>query len=72
MANCSKRQRLAKSVEKPVKLAFEGQTLIKNVDQNQNDDWSTDIQTYKKFGMAILANPAICWFKDTSLKKETV
>lgn len=58
--------------EKPVKLAFEGQTLIKNVDQNQNDDWSTDIQTYKKFGMAILANPAICWFKDTSLKKATV
>ena len=58
--------------EKPVKLAFEGQTLIRNVDQNQNDDWSTDIQTYKKFGMAILANPAICWFKDTSLKKATV
>ena len=58
--------------EKPVKLAFEGQTLIRNVDQNQNDDWSTDIQTYKKFGLAILANPAICWFQDTSLKKETV
>lgn len=58
--------------EKPVKIAFEGQTLIKTVDQNQNDDWSTDIQTYKKFGLAILANPAICWFKDTSLKKATV
>ena len=53
--------------EKPVKIAFEGQTLVRSTDQNMNDDWSQDIQTYKKFGLAILANPAICWFKDTSL-----
>lgn len=58
--------------EKPVKLAFEGQTLVRTVDETTNDDWSTDLQTYRKFGMAILMNPAICWFKDTSLSKEVV
>ena len=55
--------------EKPVKLAFEGPTAVRTVDDN--DDWSTDLQTYKKFGIAIFANPSICWYKNTSLKKAT-
>lgn len=56
--------------EKPVKIAFEGQTAVREVDNN--DDWSRDMQTYKKFGVAILTNPSICVYKNNSLKLETV
>lgn len=54
--------------DKPVKLAFEGQTLVRTVDNN--DDWSTDLQTYKKFGIAVLANHWMCSYRNTDLKKE--
>lgn len=37
--------------EKPVKVVFEGQTLVKEF---ENRDWSTEIQTYQKFGVAIM------------------
>ena len=57
-------------VEKPVKIAFEGQTAVRAV--SDNDDWSRDMQTYKKFGVAILTNPSICVYKNSSLKLETV
>lgn len=53
--------------EKPVKLAFEGNTAVRTVEDN--DDWSTDMQTYMKFGIAIFMNPAICHYKNTSLTK---
>lgn len=56
--------------EKPVKIAFEGQTAVRDV--NDNDDWSRDMQTYKKFGVAILTNPSICVYNNGSLKLETV
>lgn len=56
--------------EKPVKLAFEGQTAVRTV--NDNDDWSTDMQTYKKFGIAIFMNPAICHYKNTDLTKAVI
>lgn len=56
--------------EKPVKIAFEGQTAVREI--TDNDDWSRDMQTYKKFGVAILTNPSICVYKNTSLKLETV
>lgn len=56
--------------EKPVKIAFEGQTAVRDVEDN--DDWSRDMQTYKKFGVAILTNPSICVYKNSSLKVETV
>lgn len=56
--------------EKPVKIAFEGQTAVRDV--TDNDDWSRDMQTYKKFGVAILTNPSICVYKNSSLKLETV
>lgn len=55
--------------EKPVKIVFEGDTCVRTVDDN--DDWSTDLQTYKKFGTAILTNPAICMYTNTSLHKQT-
>lgn len=56
--------------EKPVKIAFEGQTAVRDV--NDNDDWSRDMQTYKKFGVAILTNPSICVYNNSSLKLDTV
>lgn len=53
--------------EKPVKVVFEGQTLVRNEDHN--DDWSQDLQTYKKFGVAVFSNPSICVYQNTDLKK---
>ena len=56
--------------DKPVKIAFEGPTMVKTHDGN--DDWATDMQTYKKFGVAILTNPSICVYKNTSLTTATI
>ena len=54
------------SNEKPVKIAFEGDTLV---DERKNADWSREIQVYKKLGVgAIIANN-ICVYKNTSLTK---
>ncbi len=55
--------------EKPVKIVFEGQTAVRTI--NDNDDWSTDMQTYKKFGVAVFSNPSICCYTNTALKKAT-
>lgn len=55
--------------DKPIKLVFEGQTLLREVENN--DDWSRDIQTYKKFGIATFANHWICSYKNTSLTMAT-
>ena len=53
--------------EKPVKVAFEGQTAVK---EHENADWSREIHTYKKFGVAVFnVNPGICVYKNTSLSK---
>lgn len=52
---------------KPVKLAFEGQTLMREV---ENDDWSKDIQVYKKFGVAtVSATNAYTAYQNTALVK---
>jgi len=51
-------------MEKPVKLVFEGETLTQ---EHKNRDWSTEIQMYKKFGAALLANPGICIYENTAL-----
>jgi hypothetical protein len=53
--------------EKPVKIAFEGETLIKEED---NDDWSKSIHFYKKVGVAAMINNDICVYKNTSLTVE--
>lgn len=51
--------------EKPVKVAFEGSAQVKSFD---NRDWSTEIQTYQKFGVAsYILNPGICVYKNASL-----
>ena len=52
--------------EKPVKVAFEGQTAVR---EHENADWSREIQTYKKLGVAVYnINPGICVYKNTALK----
>ena len=51
--------------EKPVKIAFEGATAVK---EHENDDWSREIETYKKMGVGIFnTSPGICVFKNTQL-----
>ena len=50
--------------EKPVKIAFEGPTAVKDVD---NEDWSREIRVYKKFGVATLITNNICVYRNTSL-----
>ena len=51
--------------EKPVKVAFEGQTAVR---EHENADWSREIQTYKKFGVAVFnVNPGLCVYKNTAL-----
>lgn len=53
--------------EKPVKVAFEGSAQVKKFD---NRDWSTEIQTYQKLGVAAyLINPGICVYRNTTLVK---
>lgn len=49
---------------KPVKIAFEGQTLV---DERQGQDWSREIQVYKKVGVVCMMTNDICCYVDTSL-----
>ena len=53
--------------DKPVKIAFEGQTLV---DDRKNADWSKEIQVYKKLGVGALITNNICVYENTSLTKE--
>ena len=55
--------------DKPVKLVFEGQTAVREIEDN--DDWSRDLQTYKKFGIATFTNYWVCAYKNTNLSKST-
>lgn len=52
---------------KPVKIVFEGQTAVRTVEDN--DDWSTDFQAYKKFGVATFFTNFIFSYRNTDLKK---
>ena len=55
--------------EKPVKIVFEGQLLLRTTDNNE--DWSTDVQMYQKVGVGTVAHMGqinwICAYKDSSL-----
>lgn len=52
--------------EKPIKIVFEGQTQVREVENN--DDWSRDFQTYQKFGVAVVnVNPGLGIYENTSL-----
>lgn len=50
--------------ERPVKVAFEGQMHVK---ERENDDWSRDVQTYRKVGVAVLMTNNICVYTNTAL-----
>lgn len=52
---------------KPVKIAFEGGTLTK---ETENDDWSRDIQVYKKVGVRTVMTNNICVYRNTSLTQD--
>ena len=54
---------------KPVKLAFEGQTIV---DEYVNRDRSREVQVYKKVGAAAVVRNNVCVFTNTSLSKNTV
>ena len=53
--------------DKPIKIAFEGDTMIKEED---NDDWSKSIHFYKKVGVAAMINNDICVYKNEGLTVE--
>ena len=50
---------------KPVKVAFEGGTLVREVDSNH--DWSKEIHVYRKVGVVAMLANNICAYVDTSL-----
>lgn len=54
---------------KPIKVVFEGQTLVKEF---ENRDWSTELQTYQKFGVGILTTNNLAVFKNTSLVVDNI
>jgi hypothetical protein len=53
------------SNSKPVKIAFEGQTLVQELDNR--GDWSKEIQVYRKVGVVAMLTNDICCYVDTSL-----
>lgn len=50
--------------DKPVKVAFEGDTLVQEM---QTHDRSREIQVYKKVGVGVITSPDICVYQDTEL-----
>lgn len=52
--------------DKPVKVAFEGQTMVREF---ENHDWSREIQIYKKVGVGAIITNNICVYQNTSLTR---
>jgi hypothetical protein len=57
---------VAGGADKPIKVALEGQLQMKTHD---NDDWSQEIEMYKKMGVAAQFQNNICVYVNTSLKR---
>lgn len=53
--------------EKPVKIAFEGTTIV---DEYTNYDRSKEIQVYKKVGVRAIFSNAICVYQNTGLTRQ--
>lgn len=51
--------------DKPVKVAFEGATHVR--ERTDNDDWSRDIQVYRKVGVGVMMTNNIFSYVDTTL-----
>lgn len=54
--------------DKPVKVAFEGTTHVRDVPVENNDDWSRDMQVYRKVGVGVMMTNNIFSYVDSSLK----
>ena len=52
--------------EKPVKIAFEGQTIV---DEYTNYDRSREVQIYKKVGVRAIFSNAICVYENKDLSR---
>ena len=50
--------------DKPVKVAFEGATCVREA---ENEDWSREVQVYKKMGVAAIITNHICVYINKSL-----
>lgn len=50
--------------DKPVKVAFEGQTIVREI---ENADMSREVQVYKKLGVGALITNNICVYRNTAL-----
>lgn len=55
--------------QKPVKIVFEGQTHVKEF---ENRDWSTELQTYQKFGVGIITTNNLAVFRNKGLVIDNV
>ena len=55
--------------EKPVKVAFEGQAVVR---EYENRDLSREIQIYKKLGVGALITNNICVYRNTSLSRKVI
>lgn len=55
--------------QKPVKIVFEGQTHVKEF---ENHDWSTELQTYQKFGVGIITTNNLAVFRNKGLVIDNV
>jgi len=53
--------------EKPVKIAFEGETIVE--DYKNRGDRSMEVQIYKKMGVVAIFTPNICVYENTSLTR---
>ena len=53
--------------EKPVKIAFEGGTIV---DEYTNYDRSREVQIYKKVGVRAIFSNAICVYQNTTLNRD--
>ena len=51
--------------EKIVKVAFEGQTLVRELEQN---DWSKHVDVYKKVGVGVFSTGIVHVYENTGLK----
>lgn len=49
---------------RPVKVAFEGETHVR---ERENEDWSRDMQCYRKVGVGVMLQNNICIYKNTDL-----
>ncbi|MCD8210319.1 MAG: hypothetical protein LUC37_02115 [Prevotella sp.] len=52
--------------DRPIKIAFEGDTQVR---ERENEDWSRDMQVYKKLGAAAIVTNNMCVYRNTSLTR---